>query len=87
MELELVDKPWARKINSSSKFFQSHAIKCLNRIYVILWHVALSRGGKMNTIGLVGGTNAKLPHCTCRALAYPMENEMPFVHHAVEWWG
>jgi hypothetical protein len=25
--------------------------------------------------------------CMGPALAYPMENEMPLIHHAVEWWG
>jgi hypothetical protein len=39
-----------------------------------------------DTIGVVRKTNAKLPHCMGFALAYPMENEMPHVHHAVEWW-
>jgi hypothetical protein len=45
------------------------------------------KGAKQNTIVVVGGANAKLQHCTGPALAYPMENEMPFVHNVVEWWG
>jgi hypothetical protein len=42
---------------------------------------------KRNTIRVVGGTNAKLPHCIGFALVYPMENKIPFVHHVVERWG
>jgi len=41
-------------------------------------------GAKQNTIGIIRGASAKLSHCTSLALAYPMENDMPFLHHAVE---
>ncbi len=44
-------------------------------------------GANQNTIVVVGGVNAKLPHCMGHALAYPMENEMPLLHHIVKWWG
>jgi hypothetical protein len=44
-------------------------------------------GAKRNTIGVIGGTSAKLPHYTSLALAYLMENKMSFVHHTVERWG
>jgi len=40
-----------------------------------------------DTIGVVGETSAKLPHYKNPMLAYIMENEMPFVHHAMERWG
>jgi hypothetical protein len=39
---------------------------------------------KRDTIGVA---NAILPHSTSLALIYPMENEMPLIHHVVEWWG
>jgi hypothetical protein len=42
---------------------------------------------KRNTIGVIGRASVKLPHCTGPMLVYPMENEMPIVHHVVEWWG
>jgi len=42
---------------------------------------------KRNTIGVVGGASAKLPHCMCLALTYPMKNKMPLVHHIVKRWG
>ncbi len=42
---------------------------------------------KRNTIMVIGGASAKLPHCTGHALTYSMENKMPLVHHAIEWWG
>jgi hypothetical protein len=44
-------------------------------------------GAKQDTIGVTGGTNAKLPHYMNPMLTYPMENEMSLVHHVVEWWG
>jgi hypothetical protein len=49
--------------------------------YAMLPH---HEGAKQDTIGVVGGTNAKLPHCMGPSLAYPMENEMSLVHHIVE---
>ncbi len=42
---------------------------------------------KRDTIGVAGGANAKLPHCTGHVLIYPMENKMPLVHHVIEWHG
>jgi hypothetical protein len=45
------------------------------------------KGAKRNIIGVVKGANVKLSHCTCFALIYPMENEMPLVHHVIEQWG
>jgi len=44
-------------------------------------------GAKQNTIGVVGGTHAKLPHCMSHVLVYPMENELSFIHHAIKRWG
>jgi len=43
------------------------------------------KGPKKDTIGVTGRTSVKLPHCIGPALVYPMENEMPFVHHVIEW--
>ncbi len=42
---------------------------------------------KRNITRVVAKTSAKLPHYTGIVLVYPMENEMPFVHHVVERWG
>ncbi len=42
---------------------------------------------KWNTIRVVRRASAKLPHYTDPALVYPMENEMPLVHHVVVQWG
>jgi len=42
---------------------------------------------KRDTIGVVRGASAKLPHCTGPTLIYPMENKMPFIYHAIERWG
>jgi len=45
------------------------------------------KGAKRNTIGVVGGASAILPHYTGSSLAYPIEIKMPLVHHVVECWG
>ncbi len=42
-------------------------------------------GEKQNTIEVTIRTNAKLPYHRGLLLAYPMENEMPLVHHVVKW--
>jgi hypothetical protein len=42
---------------------------------------------KWDTIGVVGGTHVKLPHCMGLVLSYLMENEMSLIHHFVVWWG
>jgi hypothetical protein len=42
---------------------------------------------KQDTIGVVGGPSAKLPHCMGLVLTYQMKNEMPIVHHIIEKWG
>jgi hypothetical protein len=44
-------------------------------------------GANKDTIGVTRGISAKLPHCISLAVAYPMENEMSLVHHAIKWWG
>jgi hypothetical protein len=36
-------------------------------------------GANKDTIGVVGGASAKLPHYTSLAVAYPMENEMSYI--------
>jgi hypothetical protein len=41
-------------------------------------------GAKQNTIGVIRRTNAKMPHRKGLALVYPLENEMPLVHHIVK---
>jgi hypothetical protein len=53
-------------------------------IYFVLLH---DEEANRNTIGVVGGASAKLPHCTGLVLTYPMEKKMPFIHHVVERWG
>ncbi len=52
--------------------------------YSLLFH---HEEAKRDTIGVVGGPNAKLSHCMNPTLIYPMENKMPHLHHTVEWWG
>jgi hypothetical protein len=50
--------------------------------------IALSpchEGAEQNTIGVTKGINVKLPHYTNVALAYPVENKMPLVHHTIKW--
>jgi hypothetical protein len=47
MELELIDKTWARKKNSSYKFSKSLVRKHLNRIHISLCPVTPPQGGKM----------------------------------------
>jgi hypothetical protein len=37
-----------------------------------------------NTIWVTRRTNAKLPHHRGIVLGHPMENEMPFTHHAIK---
>ncbi len=42
---------------------------------------------KWDTIGVIIGTSAKLPHHKDLALIYPMGNETPFVRPIVKWQG
>jgi hypothetical protein len=42
------------------------------------------KGAKQDATGVPGGASAKLSHYTSLSLTYPIENEMPFVHHIVE---
>jgi hypothetical protein len=39
---------------------------------------------KCDTIGGIRGASAKLPHHKGLVLTYPVENEMPFIHHVVK---
>ncbi len=41
-------------------------------------------GAKRDTIGVIRGANAKLPHHKGLVLTYPMKDEMPLVHHVIE---
>jgi hypothetical protein len=45
--------------------------------------ISMRGQNEMSTIGVTRGTSAKLQHCKRHMLAYPMENEMPLVHHIV----
>jgi hypothetical protein len=78
IKLELVDKAWAHKKNSCSKF--SHHL--LKSAWVkSTFPYALSphhEGAKRDTIEVVRGTTTKQSHCMGHVLTYPMENEMPF---------
>jgi hypothetical protein len=87
IKFKLIDKVWACKKNSSCKFSRLLAGKCLSRIHVSWCPIASPQRSKQDTVGVVGGASAKLPHCTSLALDYLMENEMPFVNHIVKWWG
>jgi hypothetical protein len=85
VEIELVDKTWARK---KKTHLASFPIGLLESAWVeSAFPYALSlghEGAKWNTIGVVGGANAKLAHYTDIALAYLMENKMWLVHHTIE---
>jgi hypothetical protein len=48
--------------------------------YAMLPH---HEGAKQDTIGVIKRTNVKLPHHRGLMLSYPMENKMPFAHHAI----
>ncbi len=41
-------------------------------------------GGKQNTIGVIKGTNAKLPHHRGHVPTYPMRNKMSLVQHVIK---
>jgi hypothetical protein len=43
------------------------------------------KGQNETPLGVARGTSAKLPHHKGPTPTYLMENEMSFVHHAVEW--
>jgi hypothetical protein len=47
-------------------------------------HLPHFEKAKQATIGVIRGANAKLSHHRGLMLAYLVENEMPFVHHAIE---
>ncbi len=47
--------------------------------YVVLPH---HEGAKRDTIRVIKGTSAKLPHHRGHVPTYPMENEMSLIHHA-----
>ncbi len=87
IELELATKAWVLKKNSSCKFSQLPTRKHLSRIQISLCPTTLPWGGKTRHRWGNTKTNAKLPHHKGLALAYLMENEMPFEHHVVEWQG
>jgi hypothetical protein len=87
IELELADKTWAHKKNSSCKFSQLPVRKCLVESAFPYALSPRNKGGKWNTIGVARKASAKLPHCMGLMLTYPMENKMPLIHHAIEQWG
>jgi hypothetical protein len=84
IEFKLANKAWAckKKIPTS---FPNHLLK--NAWIESAFPYALSphhEGTKWDTIGVTRGIMPKLPHCMGPTLIYLMENEMPFVHHAIE---
>jgi hypothetical protein len=86
IDLELVVKIWACKKNSSYMFSWLSIRKHLkSNPHLSMPCFLCHKSTKQNTIGVVKGANAKLPHCTCIMLTYLMENKMPLVHHTVEW--
>jgi hypothetical protein len=46
-------------------------------------HLPCFEKEKQDTIGVIRVANAKLPHHRGYMLAYLVENEMPFLHHAI----
>ncbi len=85
MELELADKAWAHKKKTVFANFPSHL---LENVWVeSMFPYALSphhEEAKRDTIGVTGRASAKLPHYMSVVLVYPMENEMPLVHHPIK---
>jgi hypothetical protein len=84
IEFKLVDKAWAYKKN----FHVNFPNRLLKNIWIeSAFPYALSpqhEKAKQNTIGVVRGVNAKLPHCTGHALVYSMENKMSHVYHSIK---
>jgi hypothetical protein len=84
IKLKLVNKAWAHKkkpliINFPSRLLKNTYVEFAFP-YALLPH---HEGAKWNTIGVIGGICVNLPHCTSPALAYPMENKMPFTLNAI----
>jgi hypothetical protein len=84
MELELANKTWVCKKILPASFpnclLESVGVESTFPYTMSPRHEEV----KQNTIGVAGRTSAKLPHCIGPTLAYPMKNEMPFVHHIVK---
>jgi len=63
--------------------FPKHMIENIRIRFVFSYaHLPCFEKAKQDTIGVIRGTNAKLPHHRGLMLIYPVENEMPFLHHA-----
>jgi len=45
------------------------------------------KGARRNTVGVIRGASANLPHHRGLTLTYPMEKKTPLVHHIIEWQG
>jgi hypothetical protein len=89
MELELADKAWARKKKEILASFPNHMLESAWIKFAFPYGLSpRHKEVKRNTIGVVGESNAKVPHCTSTSLAliYLMENKIPFIHHVVEQW-
>ncbi len=68
--------------------FPNHLLE--NDWVIFTFPYALSpfhEGVKQDTIGVTRGVNEKQPHHKNLMLVYQMENKMPLVHHAGEWYG
>jgi len=87
MELELANKTWTHKKNSSCKFSQSPTKKCLNQIHISLWLVASPREGKVRHH--CGNRKSKCQIATLYEsyISLSSGNKMSFVYHVVKQWG
>jgi len=83
---------WSPKLGFTKKIpfasFCNHLLKDVGVEFLFPYVMSPHRKRvERDTIGLIRGASANLPHCTSFALTYPMENKMPFVHYIIEWWG
>jgi hypothetical protein len=63
--------------------FPKHMIENIRIQFVFYYaHLPCFEKAKQDTIGVIRGVNAKLPHHKGFMLIYPVENEMSFLHHA-----
>jgi len=83
---------WHQNLGSQKKTpltnFPNHLLENAWIKFVFSYALLLCHeGAKWNTIWAVRRTSANLPHCSGPPLAYPMENEIPLVHHVRKRWG
>ncbi len=88
IEFKQGTKTWAHKKKTPFTNFPNHLLESawikFVFSYALLFH---HEGAKWDTIWATRRISANLPHCSGPTLAYPMENEIPLVHHVRKRWG